>query len=248
MQEKVGASALLYRRFLIFTFVSLLLMLAGSVAVSAQELTTQVTSPEATSLATSPESTEPAPVGAEPRFEAQQVSGVPGPGPSEGCNNPTQIATFAGQEQRRTEPFDVPSDVMRVRYFIEPTNTDFGGYLDVDVFKEGADFFTDFFSTDIETRPTSGSENLLLEQPGMHFLEIVPTDVRYQIAVDACEGDLQRRQVGSGRNPDGRRDQRVFRVPDKNLPNTGGLAILAPAIGLLLISGTAAALLVGRRR
>ena len=115
---------------------------------------------------------------------------MPGPGASEGCNNPTEIATFAGQEQRRTEPFEVPSDVMRIRYFIDPTDTDFGGYLDVHVFKEGENFFTDSFSTDIETRPTSGSENLLLDQSGRNFLEILPTDVRYQIAVDVCGGDI----------------------------------------------------------
>jgi hypothetical protein len=173
---------------------------------------------------------------------------VPGPGPSEGCNNPTQIATFAGQEQRRTELFEVPSDVMRVRYFIDPTDRDFGGYLDVDVFKEGENFFTDFFSTDIETRPTSGSENLLLDQPGTYFLEILPTDVRYQIAVDACEGDLPPQPERPRNDPGGRGPEEIRNIPRKPLPNTGGLAILAPALGLLLISGTAAALLVGRRR
>ena len=34
----------------------------------------------------------------------------------------------------------------------------------------------------------------------------------------------------------------------KPLPNTGGYAILAPAVGLLLVSGVAAGLLVVRRR
>ncbi len=36
-------------------------------------------------------------------------------------------------------------------------------------------------------------------------------------------------------------------IPKKQLPNTGGLAILGPALGLLLISATAAGLLVRRR-
>jgi hypothetical protein len=186
-----------------------------------------------------------------------QASGVPGPGASEGYNNPTEIATFAGQEQRRTEPFEVPSDVMRIRYFIDPTDTDFGGYLDVHVFKEGENFFTDSFSTDIETRPTSGSENLLLDQPGRNFLEILPTDVRYQIAVDACGGDIGPIR---GATPDttgastgtattagdsiSTRDN-VIRdtIPrDRDpLPNTGGPSGLVPAVALLalLISGAA---------
>jgi hypothetical protein len=36
-------------------------------------------------------------------------------------------------------------------------------------------------------------------------------------------------------------------IPKKPLPNTGGLAILGPALGLLLISGVAAGLIVRRR-
>jgi hypothetical protein len=118
-----------------------------------------------------------------------QASGLPGPGPSEGCNNPTQIATFAGQEQRSTEPFEVPSDVMRVRYFIEPME-ELGDFLVVDVFKEGESSSSDFFITGPVRTPTSGSEILLLDQLGTHFLEIEPHDVTYQIAVDACEGDI----------------------------------------------------------
>src|SRR5215218_6185700 len=85
---------------------------------------------------------------------------------------------------------------MRIRFFIEPTD-EFGGDLSVDVIKEGANFFTDFFSTEFVTRPSSGSEILLLDQRGTYFLEIDPFDVSYQIAVDACEGDIGQITTGT---------------------------------------------------
>jgi hypothetical protein len=78
---------------------------------------------------------------------------------------------------------------MRIRYFIEPT-VDSGGFLAVDVLKEGDNFFFEFFVTEVVTEPSGGIENILLDEPGTYFLEIDPVDVTYQIAVDACSGDI----------------------------------------------------------
>ncbi len=118
-----------------------------------------------------------------------QASGLPGPGPSQGCNNPTQIATFAGQQPQSTEPFEVPSEVIRVRYFIEPIE-EFGNVLVVDVIRDGESFATDSVITPPVRTPTGRSEILQLDQRGTYFLEIEPHDVTYQIAVDACEGEI----------------------------------------------------------
>jgi hypothetical protein len=46
MQRQGADSALLYRRVLIIAFVSLVLLLVGSVSVSAQDATTEVTTPQ----------------------------------------------------------------------------------------------------------------------------------------------------------------------------------------------------------
>jgi hypothetical protein len=122
---------------------------------------------------------------ANPQLQLQQATALPGAGPSEGCANPVEIATFSGSETQRTAAFDVPTDVMRIRYFIEPTS-EFGGWLDIDIFKVNEEFFFDFVSTEIATEPSAGSDNLLLQDPGSYFLELRPSDVAYQVAVDAC--------------------------------------------------------------
>ena len=190
-----------------------------------------------------------------------QPSGLPGPGPSEGCNNPTQIATFEGQVQQSTEPFEVPSDVMRVRYFIEPME-ELGDFLVVDVFKEGESSSLDFFITDPVRTPTSGSEILRLDQRGTYFLEIEPHDVTYQIAVDACEGDIgpttgtttgtsTTATTNSGDSTSTRDNVIRDTIPDgQPLPNTGGLSMLM-AVGsvlALIITGSAIGLFYVRRR
>jgi hypothetical protein len=235
MQRQWAVSALLCRRFLIITFVGLALLLAGSVSASAQDATTEETTPQSRSD--------------EATVEARQASELPGPGASEGCDTPTEITTFTGQERRRTAVFEVPTDVMRIRYFIEPT-TDFGGFLDVEIFKKGNVIPVDLISTELRTGPSGGSENVLLDESGTYYLEIDPFDVSYQIAVDACGGDLPPQPGGPGGPGNAAGDQynnggdvnnpdKV--IPDttskKPLPNTGGVPLVGLAVVALALVG-----------
>jgi hypothetical protein len=229
-------STLLYTRFFIILLVSLVLLLVGSVSASAQDDATEQDTPRSRSN--------------EPRVETQQVSQLPGPDVSEGCDDPRQITTFTGQERRRTPVFQVPTDVMRVRYFIEPTS-DIGGFLAVDVFKEDDNLFYEFFVTEVVNGPSGGSEIILLDEPGSYFLEIEPSDVRYQLAVDACGGDAPPQQGGSDtpagdQYDDGGDNGGDVNSPEdvidntkskKVLPPTGGVPLLGLAVGALAFMG-----------
>jgi hypothetical protein len=233
MQRQWAVSALLCRRFLIITFVGLVLLLAGSVSASAQDAVAEETTPQARSD--------------EATVEASQASELPGPGATEGCDDPREIATFAGQELRRTAVFEVPTDVMRIRYFIEPT-TDFGGFLDVEIFKKGEVIPVDLVSTELRAGPSGGSENVLLDESGTYYLEIDPFDVSYQIAVDACGGDLPPQPGGPGNAADDQYNNGGGDVNDpddvipdttskKPLPNTGGVPLVGLAAVALALVG-----------
>ena len=217
---------------------SVVLVFMFAASVGAQEVTTGQTIPETTELEGP----------ANPELQLQRASGLPGTGPSEGCDNPVEIATFSGSKTQRTEAFEVPTDVMRIRYFIEPT-TENSGWLQIEFLKVAEEFRFDLVSTQLVTEPSAGSKTILLEEAGSYILQLRPFDVGYQVAVDACEAQPGPTPPPGPQPPVGPGHEKIINLPViKELPDTGGPAILAPAAGLLLISGAVAGLLLARRR
>jgi hypothetical protein len=225
------------------------------------EIPAPTTSPTTTAspTATAQETTTAAEGPTNPELQLQQATALPGAGPSEGCANPVEVATISGSETQRTAPFEVSTDVIRIRYFIEPT-TEFGGFLDIDVFKVNEEFFFDFVSTELATEPSAGSDNILLEEPGSYFLEIRPFDVNYQIAVDAC-GVEQPRNGGNAVDPidpvdpvnqEGQRvgipKEKIIEIPQQRiLVETGGPPLFLAGAALLCLAGAGIVLRVLRR-
>jgi len=81
----------------------------------------------------------------------------------------------------------VSSDVLRVRYHTETTDPDsIADDLIVTVFEANGDRVDSVLILD----PASGSQNVLLPGPGNYYLELEAGTVRYELAIDACGGDI----------------------------------------------------------
>jgi hypothetical protein len=99
----------------------------------------------------------------------------------------------------------------------------------------------------VEVRGDNSGIKNVNSDPGQYYIQIISAEVDWTIRVEDCGN----RPEDSGNHRVRRVDPRERVIPHTNvrgeLVNTGGPAILAPAIGLLLISGAAVGLLVGRR-
>ena len=145
------------------------------------------------------------------------------------------------------------SDVLRVQYLTEVTDPEtFDDNLVVTVLRANGDFVDSVLILD----PATGSQNVLLPGPGNYYLEIEAGAVRYELAIDACGGDIGP-TTGSpttGATTDTTNRDDVIRdtIPNegRELPNTGGPSGVVPAVALLalLINGAVIGLLFVIRR
>jgi hypothetical protein len=113
---------------------------------------------------------------------AQTEGELPGPGPTEGCADPQEVTQFAGSTDRRTNPFSVTGDVLRLRFSTVETG-EFGGTFDIDVYEANGDYVD---SITVVQESTSDTQNILLPKPGAYYLEIFADDMNYELAVDDC--------------------------------------------------------------
>ena len=188
---------------------------------------------------------------------------MPGPGPGEGCDAPTEITTLSGTDNRRTDVFGVSSDVLRVRYLTEVTDPDtFDDNLVVTVLRANGDFVDSLLILE----PARRSQNVLLPGPGNYYLEIGRRRT-YELGIDACGGDIGPTTGNTNGVTTGARTGAATTAGDTSstrddvirdtiprdrdpLPNTGGLSFLVPAAAVLalLISCSAIGLLFMVRR
>src|SRR5918993_303532 len=133
------------------------------------------TGPPGTTIVTSPTASATASASASPPADTttgttdttgtsttrEQASGLPGPGPGEGCDAPTEITTLSGTDNRRSDVFGVSSDVLRIRYLFEVTDPDaIAPHLIVRVLRANGDVVDSVLRFDQD--PARGSQNVLL--------------------------------------------------------------------------------------
>src|SRR5215212_9363768 len=121
---------------------------------------------------TTPESTTP---------ESTNISSA-----NAGCANPRSVDTFTGTENRRTGPFEITGDSLRIRFQTDPVGQDpFLPTVEVDVLNEnGQPIGEGFIVFDGE----DGSENILAG-PGTFRLEIRADEASYNVTVEDCVGN-----------------------------------------------------------
>jgi hypothetical protein len=152
------------------------------------------------------------------------------PGPDEGCENPQEVTSFTGTENQRTDPFEITGETFRLRYETAPEGADpFLPTVEVDVLNaQGQPTGEGFLAFEGE----DGTENVLAG-PGTFRLEIRAEDASYRITVEDCTETAQEPppddQPGDVDDPDDVVDDSI---PDKPLPNTGGV----PLVGLVLFA------------
>ncbi len=152
------------------------------------------------------------------------------------CENPQEVETFGPEtEDQITDPFEITGDTFRISYEVT-SQASAGGFpiLDITVLDED-EFPVDFI---FETEEGADSENVLAG-PGTFTLQIEADDASYVVTVEDCVESDQQNPSSDDNNDDNNdanddeddnNDNDIINVPDKDLPETGGVPLLGVAL------------------
>jgi hypothetical protein len=160
------------------------------------------------------------------------------------------VDTFTGSGETRTDTplFTIVGPQWRVVYQTvntAPPSVGRGGILGFFIKNERGDPLD---PNGVEVRGDNSGIKNVNSDPGRYYIQIISAEVEWTIRVEDCGS-----QSDDSNNPSpGPFDDGSDQVMDntnssKKLPNTGGIAILAPAV-VLLLSGAGTGLLAMRRR
>jgi hypothetical protein len=166
------------------------------------------------------------------------------PGPDAECPGAQVVETTTGTGPKQSPPFRITGERFRITIANDATSQDptLSG-VSVFVNKANGDSVTTF------SQEGPGTDSSIINAgPGDFFIETNPANASYTIVVEDCVDTQGGGPPGgsSGSNEDRREEVVPGSFPNRNLPNTGGPAILAPAVAFL-ISGAAIGLLLKRR-
>jgi hypothetical protein len=168
------------------------------------------------------------------------------PGPDAECPGAQVVETTTGTGPKQSPPFRITGERFRITIANDATSQDPTlSVVSVWVNKANGDSVTTF------SQEGPGTDSSIINAgPGAFFIETNPANASYTIVVEDCVDTQGGGPPGgsSGSNEDRREEVVPGSFRPRTLPFTGGSAILAPAAGLLLISGAAVGLLLKRRR
>jgi len=176
-------------------------------------------------------------------------------GESDACQNPQEVLTVGPTTENTRTPFTTTGNVFRVSYDVAFDDPEAFNSADIDI--EDRFGLVDFANVSED----ESNSFIVTEGAGSYDLVVnidPPNGAHYTVSVEDCgvvdQGNGEGTVVDQGTGDEtvagqGMGKDKVIAksISKKPLPNTGGIAILAPALGLLLISGAVAGLLVRRR-
>jgi hypothetical protein len=166
---------------------------------------------------------------------------------NEGCQNPQQVQTFTGSNSQLTPSFNITGNTFQINLQAQPVQQGQFADIFIDSIDQSTGLVVPFGGIDVN--PVEGQVNQtanVLEGPGNFSLRIQSTNTQYQITVFDCVGSQTTANpsnqggVTASVNPSQRpqRERSIINIPNKPLPPSGGLPVVA-TVASFVLTGTA---------